>query len=218
MNIKRIFTHGPLYIIWFLLINSFIFSLFEEKLLIAFMAVLTFFLTLLPFLFKKKYNVYISNFFSSFLAFFIYGSIFLGETSAFYTKFAWWDSLLHLFSAVGFGLIITVILLLIFGKKTNQSNPIMFPLFAFCFTVTLGLFWEFFEFFADRSFGFQMQGSNADTMKDLILDCIGASTASIAGYLYLKDSRFNPFGEIIERNYIANKALAKREADQNQNK
>lgn len=90
---------------------------------------------------------------------FIYAAQILGEMNSFYIKFPWWDTMLHtingfLFAAVGFALC----------DIFNQNDTIKFklsPLFlsvvAFCFSMTIGVLWEFFEFGTDKLFLFDMQ-------------------------------------------------------------
>lgn len=90
---------------------------------------------------------------------FIYAAQILGEMNSFYIKFPWWDTMLHtingfLFAAVGFALCDII----------NQNDTIKFklsPLFlsvvAFCFSMTIGVLWEFFEFGMDKLFLFDMQ-------------------------------------------------------------
>lgn len=90
---------------------------------------------------------------------FIYAAQILGEMNSFYIKFPWWDTMLHtingfLFAAVGFALC----------DIFNQNDTIKFklsPLFlsvvAFCFSMTIGVLWEFFEFGMDKLFLFDMQ-------------------------------------------------------------
>jgi len=150
-------------------------------------------------------------------ALFIYGSVFLGEANKFYEKFWWWDMLLHSMSAIGFGLVGVIFLLLAFGKSKNQASPFIFAAFSFCFAIAIGVLWEIFEFSMDQSFGMNMQRSGlVDTMNDLIINCVGAIIASLAGYLYLIESKYTIFGDIIDRNYMANKSLAKRSTKPNE--
>ena len=68
-------------------------------------------------------------------------------------------------------------------------------MFAFCFAVTMGVFWEFFEYGADRILGTNMQkfrfpelGQDGliDTMSDLFVDALGALITSIIGYFYIQ--------------------------------
>lgn len=208
---EKFITYSMLYLTWFLLVGAFVLSIISGQWSIALLAVITLLLTLIPFFIQKKYKIYISHFFTSFIAFFLYASIFLGEVNKFYDRFWWWDLLLHLVSAIGFGLFGVILLLFVFGKAKNKSNAISFAVFSFCFAVTVGVLWEIIEFSLDVTFGFNMQKSGLlDTMSDLIIDCIGAGIASIFGYLYIADSHNTFFSKIIEQTYKTNKILRKR--------
>ena len=78
-------------------------------------------------------------------------------------------------------------------------SPLFVAAFAFCFAVMLGVVWEIYEFTADSLLATNMQkfalesgqplvGREAlsDTMKDLIVDMIGAFVMSAIGYISLK--------------------------------
>ena len=78
-------------------------------------------------------------------------------------------------------------------------SPFFVALFSFCFAVTMGVLWEIYEFSFDGLLGLNMQkfalenGTNLvgrlalmDTMKDLIVDALGAFVVSIMGYISLK--------------------------------
>ena len=208
---RKLLVHSPLYATWILLLGALILALVERQWHTAAMAVLTIVFTLVPILFQKRYNVYIPPVLVSFVAFFAYATIFLGEASGFYHRFWWWDLVMHLGSTIGFGLVGVIVLLLLFGKKRNESHPFIFALLSFCFAVAVGVMWEICEFGTDQFFGFNMQKSGLfDTMADLIIDCIGASIAALAGYLYVIEFDNNPFKGLIERGYLGNKYLSKR--------
>jgi uncharacterized membrane protein YjdF len=87
----------------------------------------------------------------------------------------------------------------------NVSNdnvtltPFFIALFSFCFAVSLGAIWEIYEFTSDSVLKTNMQkykledgteliGKEAltDTMEDIIVDAIGACSASIIGYISIK--------------------------------
>jgi hypothetical protein len=208
---RKLLVHSPLYATWILLLGALVLALVERQWHTAAMAILTILLTFVPIVFQRWYNVYIPPVLVSFVAFFAYATIFLGEVSGFYQKFWWWDLVLHLGSAIGFGLVGVIVLLLLFGRKRNESHPFIFALLSFCFAVSVGVLWEIYEFGMDQFFGFNMQKSGLfDTMADLIIDCIGASIASLAGYLYVIEYEKNPFRDLIERGYLGNKFLSKR--------
>lgn len=134
-------------------------------------------------------------------AIFLYCSIYLGEVRSFYYHIPHWDTILHTFSGGMLGALGFSFITILNGTEKVPVNlsPIFVVFFAFCFAVTLGAIWEFYEFFADGILGTNMQkfalengekliGRNAvmDTMKDLIVDSVGAFVAATIGYISLK--------------------------------
>ena len=90
---------------------------------------------------------------------FIFAAEILGEINAFYIKIPFWDTVLHtingfLCAAVGFSL---VLLLNNNTKLTFDLSPFFLATVAFCFSMTIGVLWEFFEFAMDQFFLFDMQ-------------------------------------------------------------
>jgi len=133
-------------------------------------------------------------------AIFLFCAIYLGEVRSFYYSVPHWDTILHAFSgfvlaALGF----TLISYLNNTKKIPMYlSPSFVAVFTFCFAVALGVIWEIYEFSVDYFFHTNMQrfsledgtllvGQVAlmDTMKDLIINCVGALTFSIIGYMSL---------------------------------
>ena len=126
---------------------------------------------------------------------FIFAAQVLGELNGFYDKIPWWDTMLHTTSGIILGLagFLVVYLLNEKGDANVNLSPIFVVIVAFCFALTMGVFWEVFEFGADRLFGlnmqkFRMPGQDGlvDTMEDLMVDAIGALVACIAGWKYMK--------------------------------
>lgn len=125
---------------------------------------------------------------------FIIAAQYLGEFQRFYTIFPWWDLFLHgVFGGytviIGFHLIQGVI-----EKKRDISKrkfTIFTVIFAFCFSITLGTFWEIFEFLGDYFFNLDMtSGSLEDTATDLIIKVSLALVSSIICYYrQLKSSK-----------------------------
>ena len=166
---------------------------------------------------------------------FVFASSILGEVGDFYRIVPFWDSFLHLFNgfmfaAFGFCLVD------IFNKDKHFRfvlSPFFLTFLAFCFSMTVGVLWEFFEYAADTFLLKDMQkdvllntihsvsipndvgekvthvtgitstvittqsGEQivlngfldiglADTMKDMMLNCVGAIIFSIIGYFYVK--------------------------------
>ena len=98
---------------------------------------------------------------------FIFAAQILGEIQAFYTSVRGWDTALHtvngfLCAAIGFSLVD------MFNRNERFSlslSPVFMAIVAFCFSMTIGVLWEFFECFMDMTFGFDMQ-------KDFIVNSI----------------------------------------------
>ena len=156
---------------------------------------------LLPGMLRKKLDLVIPSNMLVLYALFLYCAIYLGEVRSFYYNVPHWDTILHTFSgamlgALGFSVIN-------FLNKTDRVpmnlSPIFVVFFAFCFAVTMGVVWEIYEFTADGLLHTNMQkfGTEAgepflgryalmDTMKDLIVDAIGAFVISVIGYISLK--------------------------------
>lgn len=119
---------------------------------------------------------------------FIFGAQCLGTVLGFYGKFLWWDTMLHTLSGVIFFFVGETLLKQISNKeKVKLNNKKIIIIFAVCFALSTGVFWEIFEFFVDTVFGQNMQvakglmGRDAimDTMIDLISLVVG--TSFIAG-------------------------------------
>ena len=102
---------------------------------------------------------------------FIFAAEILGEVNAFYVNVPNWDTMLHtlngfLAAAVGMSM---VILLNDNEKVVFDLSPFFLALLAFCFSMTIGVLWEFFEFFMDSFFGMDMQ-------KDTVVHAIHSVT------------------------------------------
>lgn len=90
---------------------------------------------------------------------FIYAAEILGEINSFYTIIPGWDTMLHtingfLVAAVGFCLVD------LFNRSerfTFRLSPLFLALVAFCFSMTVGVLWEFFEFTCDQVMHTDMQ-------------------------------------------------------------
>ncbi|MDR2803390.1 MAG: hypothetical protein LBB22_03765 [Treponema sp.] len=156
----------------------------------------------LPGLLEKRCKIVIENFIYIFFVVFLYAAIILGDVHDFYYKVPHWDTMLHACSGIMLGAIgISAIDILNNSKKIkiNLSEGFM-VIFAFFFSLSLGVLWEIYEFSVDAIFGFNMQkyrlengnqlpGQTAlyDTMKDLIVDALGAFAICLIGYVMLKN-------------------------------
>ena len=156
-----------------------------------FIIVITFLLTFYPSILAKRFGVYLPKRLEIIITLFIFAAQVLGELNGFYDKIPWWDTMLHTTSGIILGLagFLVVYLLNEKGDANVNLSPIFVVIVAFCFALTMGVFWEVFEFGADRLFGlnmqkFRMPGQDGlvDTMEDLMVDAIGALVACIAGW------------------------------------
>lgn len=130
---------------------------------------------------------------------FIYATLFLGEVQDFYEKFWWWDIVIHTGSAIGFGLIGAIILVLIYKRGKVTASPLLICIFIFSFAVAIGAVWEIFEYTVDSFFGTSMQKSGLDdTMSDLIVDSIGALLSAAASYRYFVTKKADVLSAVID--------------------
>ncbi len=125
----------------------------------VFTCALSLILFLLPAFIEKNFKIDLPSALEIIILLFIFAAEILGEIQAYYIKYVWWDTLLHtingfLCAAVGFALVDII----------NQNSrlkfnlsPIYLAITAFCFSMTIGVAWEFFEFFADVLLGTDMQ-------------------------------------------------------------
>ena len=200
--------------------------------------VLVLLLFFVPALIEDRMDLTIPPLFQAIIFIFIFAAEILGEVDHYYVKIHGWDTMLHtingfLFAAVGFSLVY----LLNRGTKDFNLSPFYMALVAFCFSMTIGVIWEFFECAMDQFFNMDMQkdfvinninsvsldpensgevihvkdivstvvttssGETVtieggyldvgilDTMKDLLVNLIGAVVFSTIGYLALKNER-----------------------------
>lgn len=179
----------------------------EREWLTLFICVLAIGVIWIPPILAKNYQLRFPLEFEFLLAVFIYASIFLGEFRGYYTRFEWWDIVLHTGSGMALGFIGFIILFSLYRSGRLQTSPSLIALFSFSFSVALGALWEIFEFSMDSIFGFNMQKSGlVDTMWDMIVNAGGAFIVSLSGYLYMKKhSRGIGFFQYYLNTYFLNK-------------
>ena len=155
-------------------------------------------ITWLPTLLGKHFKVTIPYEFESLAVVFVYMALFLGEVQGYYTRFWWWDAVLHTGSGFLLGLL-GFLLVYVLNERDDidlQLHANFVALFAFMFAMGMGTIWEIFEFAMDQSFGMNMQKSGLiDTMWDLIVDGLGALTIAILGWGFLKKNAGSSFLE-----------------------
>lgn len=198
----------------------------------VFMCGLTLLLLIVPSLVQVTFRIEIPSALEVIILMFIFSAEILGEVNEFYIKIPNWDTMLHtlngfLAAAIGFSL---VNLLNEDKRLSFNLSPFFVAVVAFCFSMTIGVLWEFYEFFMDTNFAMDTQKDTIiyninsvllnpeninvpfhiknitstivngnelniggyldigliDTMKDLIVNFIGAVIFSVIGYFYLK--------------------------------
>lgn len=197
---------------------------------------LTLLLFMIPPFLEKSMKVELPSTLEILAFIFIFCAEILGEIASFYVRVPLWDTLLHtvcgfMFAAFGFCLID------VFNRgRFNKfdMSPLFLAFVAFCFSMTVGVFWEFIEFSIDNLLSIDMQkdvlvqdlytvtldptnsnkvvavgevvstvieqadGSTVvleggyldiglyDTMKDLLVNFVGAIVFSAIGFFYVK--------------------------------
>ena len=212
-------------------------SFFHRDYESVFIAVFTFFSLLLPSILSQKLNITLPGTLEIIILCFMFAANILGEINNFYVAVPHWDTILHMlngfcFAAIGFAL---VDILNRHERVSLHLSPLFLSVVAFCFSMTIGVLWEFYEYTVDRILVLDMQkdtvihefntvalddtqdniailvrditnviivhsdGSQEplglggyldiglhDTMKDLLVNMIGAIVFSIIGYFYVK--------------------------------
>jgi hypothetical protein len=125
----------------------------------VFLCVLTLILFMIPIWVDRKLNIKLPSVLEIIIFLFIFAAEILGEVSKFYVYFKHWDTILHtlngfLCAAIGFSLIDILNRSERFHMKLS---PIFVAMIAFCFSMTVGVLWEFFEFGMDTFFNKDMQ-------------------------------------------------------------
>ena len=143
----------------------------------VFLCALTLVLLVMPSLIQVTFKVELPTTLEIIILFFIFAAEILGEISEFYLMFPFWDAVLHtlngfLAAAIGFSM---VDLLNRSEKTVFNLSPLFTAIVAFCFSMTIGVVWEFFEFFMDQVMGYDMQ-------KDTIVHAIHSVTLDPEGH------------------------------------
>lgn len=203
----------------------------------VFLCGLTLLLMIMPSVISRRLKIELPGTLEIIILLFIFAAEILGEINSFYIRVPNWDTMLHtlngfLCAAIGFAL---VDLLNRSDRFSFKLSPAYLALVAFCFSMTVGVLWEFFEYTGDLFLGFDMQKDTVihairtveldptrsnkvvalvdiadvilvhgdgtqtalglggyldvglnDTMKDLMVNFVGAVVFSIIGYFYVK--------------------------------
>ena len=216
-----------------LVIIMMVLQIFNRNFENVFLCALTLLLLIVPSFIQVNFKIELPTGLEIILLLFIFAAEILGEIQAYYIKIPAWDTMLHtingfLMAAIGFSL---VDILNRNERFSFKLSPVFVAIVAFCFSMTIGVIWEFFEFSMDRFFLLDMQkdtvvhtissvmldptGGNTptivsdvndvvvngqslglggyldigliDTMKDLLVNFVGAVVFSIIGFFYIKN-------------------------------
>jgi len=179
-----------IYVMWITIVLAFGFGVFRQDWSTVFISIVTLGISLYAIVLSHRASIRIPASLLTALIVFVYATLFLGEVGDFYERFWWWDVVLHTGSAIGFGLIGAILLILLFRQEKVQASPVLVSMFVFAFAVAIGAVWEIFEFTMDQFFGLSMQKSGLmDTMADLIVDSFGALLAAGTTYAYLTNGK-----------------------------
>ena len=159
----QIMADKKVFVIWaglrLLVLAALVLSVLRQDFESAFICILTLILFLVPAFIQRKLNVEFPSVLQIIILLHIFAAQILGELSSYYLHFPHWDTVLHtvwgfLCAALGYSLV----------DILNQDNsfhfnlsPLYLAIASFCFSMTIGVFWEFFEFAADRLLLLDMQ-------------------------------------------------------------
>ena len=148
----------------------------------VFLCLLTLVLLMLPTMIERSLLIDLPNTLEIIIMLFIFAAEMLGEIQAFYTTYQGWDTMLHtlngfLCAAIGFSL---VDMLNRHERFSLSLSPVFMAIVAFCFSMTIGVLWEFFECAMDQLFLLDMQkDSIMHSISSVMLDPTGGNTPVI---------------------------------------
>ena len=125
----------------------------------------------LPSLIERRLHIDLPDTLEIIILLFIYAAEIFREIQEYYVIIPFWDDILHtlngfLFAAVGFSLVN----ILNRNKRVMlELSPFYMAVTAFCFSMTIGVLWEFFEWGVDTFMAKDMQ-------KDTVLQAIHSVT------------------------------------------
>ena len=162
-QIKTPYKNKATVIVYLVLRALIIFALVRAVLLgnyeSVFLCVLSLVLLIMPSILQRRLDITLPSTMEVIILMFIFAAEILGELASFYVRVPNWDTMLHtvngfLCAAIGFAL---VDMLNRNERFSFELSPVYLAIVAFCFSMTVGVLWEFFEFAADRFIGLDMQ-------------------------------------------------------------
>lgn len=142
----------------------------------AFLCVLSLILFLMPAFLSENFGIEFPSVLEIIVLLFIFAAEILGEIQCYYLKYPYWDTMLHtlsgfLLAACGFGM---VDILNKNPKIKFNLSPVFLSTVAFCFSMTIGVLWEFFECACDLLL-------HTDAQKDTIIHSISSVSLNPSG-------------------------------------
>ena len=163
-------------ILRFLILVTLVLQLIRGNYENAFFCILTLILFLVPGFIEKKFNIEMPETLEIVIFLFVFAAEFLGEMQNFFNLFSHWDTILHtingfLCAAIGFSLIDIL-------NRTEKFHLNLSPFFVafvgFCFSMTIGVLWEFFEYGSDVYL-------HSDMQKDTLVENISSVSLNETG-------------------------------------
>lgn len=161
-----------------LIIVMMVLQIFNRNFENVFLCALSLLLLIVPSLIQVNLKIELPSGLEIILLLFIFAAEILGEIQAYYVKIPVWDTILHttngfIMAAIGFSL---VDILNRNEKFTFRLSPVFVSIVAFCFSMTIGVIWEFFEYGMDRFMGLDMQKDTiVHSISSVMLDPLGAN-------------------------------------------
>ncbi|MCK4996868.1 ATP-binding protein [Candidatus Pacearchaeota archaeon] len=194
---------------------TFIYTLKSNHPIIQVVSVIAFCFTFLPKILKNLFGIDLPMSLEVLYLMLIYGILNFGELRGLFSGVWWWSILTTFTASVALGFISLSVVHVLLKKSRISANPIFAGFLIFSFTITLGVFWEIFEFALDLLIHSGLQKGLMDTMQDICVNILGAFAVSIVGAFYLKQGKdylVSTFlSGIIERNLwkVGDKKVAK---------
>ena len=144
----------------------------------VFICLLVLFLFLLPSLLEKRLGVSFPSGLQIVILIHIFACEILGELGCYYVRYPHWDTVTHtvwgfLCAAIGYALVD------ILNREDSTHfhlSPVFLAVVAFCFSMTIGVLWEFFEFAADQLLLLDMQKDTVITrFSSVLLDATSSN-------------------------------------------
>lgn len=161
-----------------LVILIMILQIFNRNYENVFYCALTLLLLIVPSLVQVELKIELPTTLEIIILLFIFAAEVLGEIGSYYTRFPYWDTMLHtlngfLAAAIGFSL---VDILNRNAKAKFLLSPLYMAIVAFCFSMTIGVMWEFFECSMDLLVGSDMQKDTiVHSINTVMLDPTGGT-------------------------------------------